>query len=208
MDARANAEANGADKPAIAACQPHDTKGLHRLAAIASAGANILQNSGGPFAASVTGDRKTETASSETSSASGCSPQASAPSRSAREPAMDPRIASSMQELLTAAVELHQGGQLGAAAHLYQKVLAQEKDNAEALHLFGVLRHQQGDHARAVELIGQAVALRPNVPAFHANLAEAYRGLRQLERAAGCCRAALQLWPDYPEALCNLGLAV
>jgi tetratricopeptide (TPR) repeat protein len=59
-----------------------------------------------------------------------------------------------------------------------------------------------------VELIAQAVALRPNVPAFHANLAEAYRALGQLERAVGCCRAALQLWPDYPEALCNLGVAL
>ena len=113
-----------------------------------------------------------------------------------------------MQDVLTTAIEMHQGGRLGEAATLYQKVLAQEKENAVALHLLGVLHHQQGDHARAVELIGRAVALRPNVPAFHANLAEAYRALGQLERAAGCCRAALGLWPDYPEALCNLGLAL
>ena len=71
-----------------------------------------------------------------------------------------------------------------------------------------MLRHQQGDHARAVELIGRAVALRPNVPAFHANLAEAYRALGQFERAVGCCRMALRLWPNYPEAHCNLGLAL
>ncbi len=76
------------------------------------------------------------------------------------------------------------------------------------MHLLGVLHHQQGDHAKAIELIGRAVAIRPNVPAFHANLAEAYRATGQLERAAGCCRAALGLWPDYPEALCNLGLAL
>jgi tetratricopeptide (TPR) repeat protein len=76
---------------------------------------------------------------------------------------------------------MHQGGRLGEAAALYHKVLSQEKENP--------------------------VALRPNVPAFHANLAEAYRATGQLERAAGCCRAALNLWPNYPEALCNLGLA-
>ena len=45
------------------------------------------------------------------------------------------------------------------------------------------------------------------LPAFHANLAEAYRCLGQLDRAVGCCRA-LGLRPDYPEALCNLGLAL
>ena len=111
-------------------------------------------------------------------------------------------------ESLTAALQMHQAGQLQAAAQLYQQLLAREPDNADALHLFGVLRHQQGDHARAVELIGKAVALRPSAAALHANLAEAYRGLGQFERAAGCCRTALRLWPDFPEALCNLGLAL
>jgi tetratricopeptide (TPR) repeat protein len=113
-----------------------------------------------------------------------------------------------MQDVLSEAVGLHQTGHLGAAAHLYQKVLAQEKGNVDALHLYGVLHHQRGDHARAAELIGQAVALRPNVPAFHANLAETYRALGEVERAVGCCRAALHLSPFYPEALCNLGIAL
>jgi tetratricopeptide (TPR) repeat protein len=113
-----------------------------------------------------------------------------------------------MPDVLTTALELHEAGQLGPAARLYQRVLSREQENADALHLLGVLHHQQGNHARAVELIRRAVTLRPNVPGFHANLAEAYRALGQPERAAGCCRTALRLWPDYPEALCNLGLAL
>ncbi|HEV3437151.1 MAG TPA: tetratricopeptide repeat protein [Gemmata sp.] len=113
-----------------------------------------------------------------------------------------------MDDILTAALELHQSGQLEPAAQLYQKVLFQERDNASALHLLGVLHDQQGQHARAVEEIGRAVALRPNIPAFHANLAEAYRSLGQFERAVGCCRTALRLWADFPEAHCNLGLAL
>jgi tetratricopeptide (TPR) repeat protein len=119
-----------------------------------------------------------------------------------------PQDIRAMQDVLTTAIEMHQGGRLPQAAALYQKILAQEKENAVAMHLLGVLHHQQGDHAKAIELIGRAVAIRPNVPAFHANLAEAYRATGQLDRAAGCCRAALGLWPDYPEALCNLGLAL
>jgi tetratricopeptide (TPR) repeat protein len=102
---------------------------------------------------------------------------------------------------------MHRTGQLEPAARLYQQLLAEDEESADALHLLGVLHHQQGDHARAVEEIGRAVALRPNVPAFHANLAEAYRALGQFDRAAGCCRTALRLWPDFPEAHCNLGLA-
>ena len=113
-----------------------------------------------------------------------------------------------MQELLASAIEMHQAGRLGPAAQLYQRVLGQEESNVIALHLLGVLHHQQGDQTRAMALIGRAVALQPNVPAFHANLAEVYRSLGQLERAIGCCRTALNLRPDFPEALCNLGLAL
>ena len=93
-----------------------------------------------------------------------------------------------MRDDLTSAIEMHRAGQLAPAARLYQKALADATDDADALHLLGVVRHQQGDHAGAVELIGRALALRPNVPGFHANLAEAYRALGQWDRAVGCCR--------------------
>ena len=112
-----------------------------------------------------------------------------------------------MQDVLKAAIGMHQAGQFGEALPLYQKVLAREPANADALHLLGVLHHQKGDNTRAVEMIGRAVAIRPNVAPFHANLAEAYRALGQLDRAVGCCKAALGLAPNYPEALSNLGLA-
>jgi tetratricopeptide (TPR) repeat protein len=113
-----------------------------------------------------------------------------------------------LQDTLNAAIELHRAGQLASAARLYQKVLSQDKDNAEALHLLGVLHHQQGDNQMAVEMIGRAVALQPNVAVFHTNLAEAYRCLGQFERAIGCCQVALRFSPNSPEALCNLGVAL
>ncbi len=113
-----------------------------------------------------------------------------------------------MQDVLTAAIEMHRSGQLGPASQLYQRVLAREQDNAEALHLLGVLHHQQGNQARAIELISRAVAIKPNSHIYHANLAEAFRATGDFDRAAGSCRAALSIWPDYPEALCNLGAAL
>ena len=57
------------------------------------------------------------------------------------------RTVAAMQELLATAIEMHQAGQLGPAAQLYQRVLARDESNAVALHLLGVLHHQQGDHA-------------------------------------------------------------
>jgi tetratricopeptide (TPR) repeat protein len=109
---------------------------------------------------------------------------------------------------MTNALQMHQAGQLNAAAQVYRCILAREADNADALHLLGVVYHQQGDHARGIDTIGRAVALAPNVALFHINLGEAYRAAGQLDRAAGCCRTALRLWPDHADALCNLGLAL
>ena len=103
---------------------------------------------------------------------------------------------------------MHQAGQLDSAAEMYEKVLAGGQENADALHLLGVLHFQKGEHQRAVEEIGRAIVMRPNVPAFHANLAEAYRAQGKFERAVGSCRIALRLSPNYPEALCNLGLGL
>jgi tetratricopeptide (TPR) repeat protein len=107
---------------------------------------------------------------------------------------------------LNTALSLHQTGRLQEAVQIYQRLLDKESLNPDALHLLGVATHQMGDHARAVELIGRAIAVRPSVAVFHANLAEAYRAFGQLDRAIGCCRTALRLQPNLAEAANNLGL--
>jgi tetratricopeptide (TPR) repeat protein len=113
---------------------------------------------------------------------------------------------STIQDDLSTALRDHQSGRLEQAARIYQGILAQHPDHADALHLLGVVALQQGNPQRAVELIGRAIAVNPSAAAFHCNLAEAYRALGQLDRAAGCCQLALRLQPDYPEAANNLGL--
>jgi tetratricopeptide (TPR) repeat protein len=113
-----------------------------------------------------------------------------------------------MSDVLANAVALHRAGRWADAARLYQSILEQQADHADALHQLGLLHHQQGQHGRAAELLERAAALRPSTPAYHADLADAYRALGQCERAASCCRTALRLQPDSPEVLCRLGLAV
>jgi tetratricopeptide (TPR) repeat protein len=113
-----------------------------------------------------------------------------------------------IEEILTRAIELHKADKLTDALPLYQQVLARDPRNARALHLLGVLKRQQNDHPAAVELISRSVALSPNARVYHVNLAEAYLAMGEFDCAAASCRAALQLSPDYPEALCGLGLAL
>lgn len=102
----------------------------------------------------------------------------------------------------------HQAGRYADAARGYQSLLEQNPEDVAALHLFGVMHKQCGYPERAVELISAAIVLRPDVAAFHANVAEAHRELKHFDLAADCCREALRLQPDYPEAANNLGLAL
>jgi tetratricopeptide (TPR) repeat protein len=113
-----------------------------------------------------------------------------------------------LQKDLANAFQLHQSGDLVAAAHGYAAILSRDPEQVDALQMLGVLRQQQGQFAEAAVLLEKAVALRPGEASFHSNLAEAYRALSQFERAVGCCRTALQLKPEYPEAHNNLGLAL
>jgi tetratricopeptide (TPR) repeat protein len=113
-----------------------------------------------------------------------------------------------MSNDLNTALQHHQSGRLEEAARLYQAILSADPHHADALHLLGVVAHQQRDQARAVELIGRAIAINPGVAAFHANLAEAFRTLGDLERAIGSCRTALRLDPNQSQAVNNLGLAL
>ena len=117
-------------------------------------------------------------------------------------------IISTMQDVLTTAIQWHRMGDLNTAARLYRQVLAQTPDNADALHLLGVVHHQRGEYAAAVELMSRAVALRPDMAEYYVNLAEAQRALGHGDRAVACCEMALRLHPDHFGALHNLGVAL
>jgi tetratricopeptide (TPR) repeat protein len=106
---------------------------------------------------------------------------------------------------LSEAVEHHRRGDLDRAERAYQAALAVDPNEPDALHLLGLVALQRGDPSRAVALIGRAVALRPVDATFHASLAEAYWGLRQIDRAVDCGRVALRLAPTNPGLHCNLG---
>lgn len=118
------------------------------------------------------------------------------------------RFTIAMEDILNAALRQHQEGRLEDAGRMYQAILARNPNHPDALHLLGVVAHQLQQHAQAAELISRALQIRPNAAAYHANLAEVWRAMGQLDRAIGACQIALRLQPNYPEALNNLGLAL
>jgi protein O-GlcNAc transferase len=113
-----------------------------------------------------------------------------------------------MQVNLNAAWESYRGGDLERAARVGEAVLAHDPNQSEALHLLGLVALRRGDPRRAAALFGEAAAVRPAEPRYHASLAEAWSALGQFDRAVDSCQAAYRLEPGRPEYQYNLGLSL
>jgi Flp pilus assembly protein TadD len=110
----------------------------------------------------------------------------------------------SRDEMLETGMTQHRAGRLAEAEATYRAMLGSDPRDADALHLLGVVEDAKGAPARAVDLIGRALEIRAS-PRFLSNLGMALGHLDRHEEALLAYQRALQLRPDYPEALNNLG---
>ncbi len=104
------------------------------------------------------------------------------------------------------AVGDHQANRLDAAFAGYCAILESHPEHADALHYSGVIAFQRGDLAQAQVRIGQAIALRPDVAAYHANLGNALKRLGDLGAAQESFARSLALDPGQPAIHYNYGL--
>jgi predicted TPR repeat methyltransferase len=115
---------------------------------------------------------------------------------------------SSVPALLREAVGLHQRGQLDAARAVYERVLAHEPGQFDALHLLGVMAKQQGQLEQALRLISSAIEVDPSHAGARCNLGAALQDLGRVEEALASYELAVQLDPTYALAFCNRGNAL
>jgi predicted O-linked N-acetylglucosamine transferase (SPINDLY family) len=99
----------------------------------------------------------------------------------------------------------HGHGRFREAEQIYRAVLAQQPRNADALHLLGILAGQQNTPDQAVDLITKAIAVRPNVAPYHANLAQALATLGRREEAINVLQKAVAIDPNYSPIYYSLG---
>lgn len=117
-------------------------------------------------------------------------------------PGADERIATWMRE----AYALHDANKLGEAEDRYRWILREQPDNVDALFLLGEIANRTGRHARAIELIGQAIAAKGDVAAFHRELAGAQRANRELAAAARSLARVLELEPGDLQCRVDMGV--
>lgn len=110
-----------------------------------------------------------------------------------------------MQQVFQLALQHHQARQFAEAEALYQRILADDDHQAEALHMLGLLAHQTGRHRIAGEYIERAVALMPDNAGCYANLSDVLRVQKRFDEAVAAAQRALELQPGFANAHNNLG---
>jgi predicted O-linked N-acetylglucosamine transferase (SPINDLY family) len=106
---------------------------------------------------------------------------------------------------IEAAVERHRAGDLLQAERMYRVLLRTRPGDAGLLHLLGVLQLQCGEPIAAIKLIYESLNIDSRQPVAYLNLGIAMRKSNRLVDALECFERALQLAPDYAEALVSRG---
>jgi len=119
-----------------------------------------------------------------------------------------PQSVDSVTNTLESAIRHHRKGELDSAKVIYESILKQEPDNADALNLLGVIAHQQGDQDGAIQLIQKAISINGSNAGYYNNLGESYRAFGQNQKAIEAYEKALRLNPGASDFYNNLGIAL
>jgi tetratricopeptide (TPR) repeat protein len=113
-----------------------------------------------------------------------------------------------LRRQLEAAVAHHQAGRLAEAEALYNEILAQQSDHADAMHLLGVAAGQTGRLDLAEDLMRRAIRIKPNLAQAHNNLAFVLAAKGRHDDAIVLYRRAIEITPDLADAHNNLCFAL
>jgi len=110
-----------------------------------------------------------------------------------------------LARVFAAAVENHRRGRLDEAETGYRRILAARAEQPDALNMLGVVAGQRGRTAEARDWFARAVRADARNPLFHYNRAMAEQAAGDARAAEKGYRRALEIKPDYVDALAGLG---
>ncbi len=112
-----------------------------------------------------------------------------------------------MSQKLKQALDLHQAGDLGRARSLYQEILRDDPQNADAHQYLGLLVFQTGDSRQAMEHIGRAVTLNPAVASYHDYLGVVEESRGDYQAALESYQTAARLGEEDADRWFNMAIA-
>lgn len=116
-----------------------------------------------------------------------------------------PNSSGKEHELLDAK-KLHQMERLLEAQAIYERLLANNPDDAELLNLYGISQLQRKNLDAAEKTLHHLTTVYPSFSKGHINLANVLMEKGNLDQAAIHFKIAIQIEPDNPIARYNLGL--
>lgn len=105
-----------------------------------------------------------------------------------------------MTPSLARAVHLHRANQLDAAWKIYESILGDTPDDADAWHLSGLIAAERGNSGEAIRRTQRAVDLQPACAPFQFRLASLLFASGESAAAEPCCRRTLALDPANTDA--------
>ena len=110
-----------------------------------------------------------------------------------------------LNPLLVLAQSRHKAGLLEDARALYEKVLASNPDEVDALQYLGLIEVEEEHFEAGIALLERAEKALPDNAVIAYHLALAYEATKDLDRAIGYLERAVALDPDYHQAVRKLG---
>jgi len=111
-------------------------------------------------------------------------------------------------ELLQSAMAAHRAGRLDAARIHYERVLARNPRDPNALHFHGVLQHNLGRSPEGIASIRLSLELAPANPSAWLNLGNILLQQERCDAAKHAYERAADLEPDMADAWYNLGICL
>jgi tetratricopeptide (TPR) repeat protein len=106
---------------------------------------------------------------------------------------------------LQSAWAMHQQGDIESALAIYQEVIKQSPQSANAWIYLGIALFDKRQFAESVEAYRRSIQLRDPSPIAWNNLGNSYRMLGQVDQADQCFETALKQQPGYLSAIKNRG---
>lgn len=110
----------------------------------------------------------------------------------------------SVHNALLNAVTMHRAGNLAGAAAIYENILLQCPDTADALHLLSIIEQRKGNLDRAEELVDRAITIVPGSVEFLNTRASVLSELGKVEMAVDLLKNALAIEPRALRPRSNL----
>ena len=83
------------------------------------------------------------------------------------------------------------------AEQIYQSILSEQPQHADALHLYGVLLHTTGQSQDGIKLIKRAIKVNNKIEHYHYNLAVVLQANGQVDKAIQRYRQTIKLSPRH-----------